>query len=74
MGGQIEWKAVTCRKLHGGGNQKFVSEHVVGHTSRFFQGILASEDAIKLIKVRYAEEDVLFNNGGEKIILQRFSD
>ena len=39
-----------------------------------YSGILASDDAIRLIKVRYAEEDVLFNDSEEKVILQQFSD
>src|SRR5919198_1852237 len=39
-----------------------------------YSGILASEDAIRLIKVRYAEEETRFDNSNEKIILQQFSD
>jgi hypothetical protein len=32
---------VACsRQLHGGGNQKFLSKHVVGHTRRFFYGVI----------------------------------
>jgi hypothetical protein len=34
---------VACsRQLHGGGNGKLLSEHVVGHTSRFFYGVWLS--------------------------------
>jgi predicted MPP superfamily phosphohydrolase len=45
-----------------------------------FSGILALDDAIRLIKVRYEDiemkerEDVLFQNTEEKTILQEFSD
>jgi DNA polymerase elongation subunit (family B) len=39
-----------------------------------YSGILASEDAIRLIKVRYGEDEVVFDNGEEKVILQQFSD
>jgi DNA polymerase elongation subunit (family B) len=45
-----------------------------------FSGILASDDAIRLIKVRYEDferkqrEDVLFQDSEEKTILQDFSD
>jgi DNA polymerase elongation subunit (family B) len=47
-----------------------------------FSGILAPDDGIRLIKVRYEdyaekerqEEDILFQNSEEKAILQEFSD
>ena len=45
-----------------------------------WSGILASDDAIRLIKIRYEDfekkdrEDVLFQNSEEKTILQEFSD
>ncbi|HZI71784.1 MAG TPA: DNA polymerase domain-containing protein [Nitrososphaeraceae archaeon] len=45
-----------------------------------FSGILASDDAIRLIKVRYEDferserEDILFQDSEEKTILQDFSD
>ena len=39
-----------------------------------YSGILASADAIRVIKVRNAEEEILFDNTDEKIILQQFSD
>ncbi|HEY6883746.1 MAG TPA: DNA polymerase domain-containing protein, partial [Nitrososphaeraceae archaeon] len=46
-----------------------------------FSGILASDDGIRLIKVRYEtgekkkrEEDILFQNSEEKAILQEFSN
>jgi DNA polymerase elongation subunit (family B) len=39
-----------------------------------YSGILASEDAIRLIKVRYGEDEVVFDNNEEKVILQQFSD
>jgi len=37
-------------------------------------GILGSEDAIRLIKVRYREDEIVFDNSEEKVILQQFSD
>ncbi len=38
-------------------------------------GILASDDAIRLIKVRYEQQDeVIFDDNDEKVILQKFSD
>lgn len=37
-------------------------------------GILASEDAIRIIKVRYGEDEVVFDNIEESVILQQFSD
>src|SRR5919197_5841459 len=43
-----------------------------------YSGILASEDNISLIKVRFEDyqkrEEILFNNSEEKVILQQFSD
>ena len=39
-----------------------------------YSGILASDDAIRVIKVRYEQNDVIFNNSEEKVILQQFSD
>jgi hypothetical protein len=53
--GKIHDEHVVCsRQLHGGGKPKFLSEHVVGHTSRFFYGgINASPDFNKMI-VNYA--------------------
>ena len=41
---------------------------------RTYSGILASDDAIRVIKIRYGEDDVEFDNGEEKVILQQFSD
>jgi DNA polymerase elongation subunit (family B) len=39
-----------------------------------YSGILASEDTIRVIKVRYGEDEAVFDNGEEKVILQQFSD
>jgi len=39
-----------------------------------YSGLLASDDAIRLIKVRYEGNEVVFANDEEKIILQQFSD
>jgi DNA polymerase elongation subunit (family B) len=39
-----------------------------------YSGILASDDAIRVIKVRYEQNEVVFDNNEEKIILQQFSD
>jgi DNA polymerase elongation subunit (family B) len=39
-----------------------------------YSGILASDDAIRLIKVQYGEDETVFDNSEEKIILQQFSD
>ena len=39
-----------------------------------YSGILASEDTIRLIKVRYEQDNVIFDNSEEKVILQQFSD
>ena len=41
---------------------------------RTYSGILASDDAIRVIKIRYGEDNVEFDNGEEKVILQQFSD
>ena len=39
-----------------------------------YSGILASEDAIRIIKVRYGKDEAVFENGDEQLILQQFSD
>ena len=39
-----------------------------------YSGILASEDSIRIIKVRYGEDEAVFDNSEEKVILQQFSD
>jgi DNA polymerase elongation subunit (family B) len=39
-----------------------------------YSGILASDDAIRLIKVRDEQNDIIFDNSEEKVILQQFSD
>src|SRR5919205_1178128 len=39
-----------------------------------YSGILASEDSIRIIKVRYGEDEALFDDNEEKIILEQFSD
>jgi DNA polymerase elongation subunit (family B) len=39
-----------------------------------YSGILASEDAIRVIKVRYVEDEAIFDNSEEKVILQQFSE
>jgi hypothetical protein len=39
-----------------------------------YSGILASDDSIRVIKVRYEKNEVVFDNGEEKVILQQFSD
>src|SRR5918911_1189249 len=36
-----------------------------------YSGLLASEDAIRIIKVRYGEEDVVFVDSEENVILQQ---
>ena len=41
---------------------------------RIYSGILASDDAIRVIKIRCGEDYVEFDNGEEKVILQQFSD
>src|SRR5919197_59365 len=37
-----------------------------------YSGILASDDAIRVIKVRYEQNYVVFDNSEEKVILQQF--
>jgi DNA polymerase elongation subunit (family B) len=37
-------------------------------------GLLASDDSVRLIKVRYEGDEVVFDNNEEKIILQQFFD
>src|SRR6187200_724536 len=39
-----------------------------------YSGILASDDAIRLIKARYGEDEIVLDNSEEKVILQQFSD
>ena len=39
-----------------------------------YSGILASDDAIRVIKVRYEQDETIFDNSEEKLILQQFSD
>ncbi|HJT49480.1 MAG TPA: hypothetical protein VJ729_14945 [Nitrososphaeraceae archaeon] len=39
-----------------------------------YSGLLASEDAIRIIKVRYGKDEVVFDNNDEQVILQQFSD
>jgi len=39
-----------------------------------YSGLLASDDAIRLIRVRYEGNEVVFEDNEEKIILQQFSD
>jgi DNA polymerase elongation subunit (family B) len=39
-----------------------------------YSGLLASEDAIRTIKVRYREDEIEFDNSDEHILLQQFSD
>jgi hypothetical protein len=42
---------------------------------RIIKILSPSEDAVRVIKVRYEQEDEeVFDNGDEKIILQQFSD
>lgn len=36
-----------------------------------YSGILASEDSIRLIKVRYGEDETVFDNSEENVILQQ---
>ena len=38
-----------------------------------YSGLLASEDAIRIIKVRYGEDEIVFENSDEHILLQQFS-
>jgi DNA polymerase elongation subunit (family B) len=39
-----------------------------------YSGIISSEDGIRVIKVRYGEDETVFDNSEEKIILQQFSN
>ena len=39
-----------------------------------YSGILASGDSIRVIKVRYGEDEIVFDNSDEQVILQKFSD
>ena len=39
-----------------------------------YSGILALDDAIRVIKVRYEEKEDVFDSSEEKVILQQFSD
>jgi DNA polymerase elongation subunit (family B) len=39
-----------------------------------YSGILAADDTIRVIKVRYGEDNVVFDNNEESVILQQFSD
>jgi DNA polymerase elongation subunit (family B) len=39
-----------------------------------YSGILASDDAIRVIKARYEQNDVVFDRSKERVILQQFSD
>jgi DNA polymerase elongation subunit (family B) len=39
-----------------------------------YSGILASEDAIRVIKVKYEQDYAVFDNSEESVILQQFSD
>jgi DNA polymerase elongation subunit (family B) len=39
-----------------------------------YSGLLASEDSIRLIKVRHDQDEIVFDNSEEKVILQQFSD
>jgi DNA polymerase elongation subunit (family B) len=39
-----------------------------------YSGLLASEDAIRTIKVRYREDEIEFDNSDEHILLQQFSN
>jgi DNA polymerase elongation subunit (family B) len=39
-----------------------------------YSGLLASEDSIRIIKVRYREDEIVFDNNEESVILQQFSD
>jgi DNA polymerase elongation subunit (family B) len=39
-----------------------------------YSGLLASEDFIRIIKVRYGEDEIVFDNSDEHILLQQFSD
>jgi DNA polymerase elongation subunit (family B) len=39
-----------------------------------YSGLLASEDSIRVIKVRYGEDEIEFDNSDEHILLQQFSE
>jgi DNA polymerase elongation subunit (family B) len=39
-----------------------------------YSGIISSEDGIRAIKVRYGEDEAVFDDNNEKVILQKFSD
>jgi DNA polymerase elongation subunit (family B) len=39
-----------------------------------YSGLLASEDSISIIKVRYGEDEIEFDNSDEHMLLQHFSD
>jgi hypothetical protein len=39
-----------------------------------YSGILALEDAIRVIKVRYEQNESVFDNSEERVILQQFYD
>jgi DNA polymerase elongation subunit (family B) len=39
-----------------------------------YSGIISSEDGIRVIKVRYGEDEAVFDDNNEKVILQKFSD
>ncbi|HJT49972.1 MAG TPA: DNA polymerase domain-containing protein [Nitrososphaeraceae archaeon] len=39
-----------------------------------YSGLLASEDSIRIIKVRCGEDEAVFENNEESVILQQFSD
>jgi hypothetical protein len=39
-----------------------------------YSGLLASDDAIRVIKVRYGEDEAVFDDNEEKMILQQLSD
>jgi DNA polymerase elongation subunit (family B) len=39
-----------------------------------YSGLLALDDAIRVIKVRYEQNETVFDNSDEKVILQQFSD
>ena len=39
-----------------------------------YSGILASEDSIRIIKVRFGEDEAVFDNSEEKVILQLYKD
>jgi DNA polymerase elongation subunit (family B) len=39
-----------------------------------YSGILASDDTTRVVKVRHEQDDIVFDDSEEKVILQRFSD